>query len=170
MLNTLRRSALAGLALSASALLFVGSSAFAASQDVQSTANIIQPLSIQLNSDFASLDFGDIVAGNTAGTVTIALDGSRTNTGGATLAGGDYNVAVFTVNGEGGHSYVLSVPQSVTLDNGTDTMTAALSHTGSGTLDQSGQETITVGGTLDVGANQAQGAYTGIFNVTANYQ
>ena len=32
-----------------------------------------------------------------------------------------------------------------------------------------GVDSFTVGGTLNVGANQAEGAYVGTFNVTVNY-
>jgi hypothetical protein len=39
-----------------------------------------------------------------------------------------------------------------------------------GTLDADGSETINVGATLYVGANQPTGTYSGSFAVTFNYQ
>lgn len=53
-----------------------------ASATATASANIIQPLEITKTADLA---FGNIASGTADGTVVIAVDGSRTSTGGVTL-------------------------------------------------------------------------------------
>jgi hypothetical protein len=68
-----------------------------ASATATASANIIQPLEIAKTADLA---FGNIASGTADGTVVIAVDGSRTSTGGVTLieAGNVSNAASFDVN------------------------------------------------------------------------
>ena len=48
-------------------------------------------------------------------------------------------------------------------------MTASLTPS-TGTITLAGGDSFSVGGTLNVGANQADGAYSGTFTVTVDYQ
>ena len=121
----------------------------------------------------ADMDFGTIGATGTLGTVVLGTDGSRTCTDVDCLSGGLGAAASFNVTGEGNNTYTITLPGSVTLDSGGNTMTAntfvSLPAT-TGTL-SSGSQTLLVGATLIVSAGQATGTYLSLaaFTVTVNY-
>ncbi|GAA3930755.1 DUF4402 domain-containing protein [Chitinophaga oryziterrae] len=137
------------------------------------TATIVTPISITKTAD---MNFGNVaVQSSTAGTVVLATDNSRTQTGGVTLPAttGTVSAAIFTVNGESAYTYTVTLPSSLTISNSSINMTInAFSSTpsGTGTL-SSGSQTLKVGATLNVAAAQAAGTYTSTtpFNVTVNY-
>ncbi len=148
------------------------SNAQAASTTATASAVVATAIGIANNAD---MDFGTIAEAG-AGTVILATDGSRTITGGVSiLAGGPGAAASFNVTGEGSNTYSITLPGSVTLDSGGNTMTAntfvSLPLT-TGVLDGTGNQTLLVGATLAVGTAVAQtvGVYTSAaFNVTVNY-
>jgi hypothetical protein len=154
------------------ALLFAANTYGQVSATANATATIITPIGITNSTPLA---FGNVAANPTlTGTVVITPAGVRTATGGATLPAvtGTFGVATFTVTGEGTSTYAITLPASATL-TGTPsgTMTVdnfASTPSGTGTL-AAGTQNITVGGTLNVGAAQAAGSYTGTFSVTVNY-
>jgi hypothetical protein len=120
----------------------------------------------------ADLAFGDLNAGVTAGTVRIAPGGARSRTGGVTLLASTTGNASFTVSTpSGSRNYSIVLPASATLTSGGGfTMTvntfqsnpSGSGKTNGGTL----KETLNVGATLQVSANQKPGTYTGTFTVT----
>lgn len=127
-----------------------------------------------------NLHFGTFASGPSAGTVTInPATGLRTSTGGVTLVSGaglDAN-GVISLTASTGINITLSMTNtSFILSNGADTMvvndfninTAAA---GSSILVNlaATTETFPIGATLQVGANQAQGTYTGNYTVNAIY-
>jgi len=121
-----------------------------------------------------ALAFGLIVAGP-GGTVTLTTSGSRTKTGTIILPSSEsYSEAAFVVLGPAEETFSLSLPSSVTLGlaGGSATMTitnfTSNPSTG-GSLNSGGSATVTVGGTLNVGANQTLGSYVGSFTVTVSY-
>ena len=120
------------------------------------------------------MDFGSITEAG-AGTVVLATDGSRTTTGGVSLlAGGPGAAASFDVTGQANQTYSITLPGSVTLDSGGNTMTAntfVSLPTPTGTLNGAGTETLLIGATLIVGAGQATGSYLSLsaFTMTVNY-
>lgn len=121
------------------------------------------------------LAFGAVVASGVLGTVVLAPGGSRTAYNGVSLGafnGG--NPARFAVTGALSALYGITLPGSVTLTaptGGSLTVTDFTSSAGaSGQLDASGQQTLNVGATLNVAANQPQGSYSGTFSVTTFYQ
>ena len=124
----------------------------------------------------ADMNFGDVIAGSALGTVvlTAAASPSRSTTGGTELGNsGSVSSATFTVGGEGSSTYSITLPSSdVTITSSSNTMTVntfTSSPSGTGTL-SGGSETLYVGATLNVGADQASGAnYTGSFDVTVAY-
>lgn len=142
------------------------------------TATIVTPISIA--HDGADMNFGNVsVSPVTGGTVILATDGNRTSTGGVTLPAitGVVSAAVFTISGEIGYAYTISLPTTdyiitdpVSLDimevnnfislpaEGTQTLTAAT-------------QSLSVGATLNVGAGETSGVYTNAtgFDVTINY-
>lgn len=139
------------------------------------TATIVTPIAITKTAD---MNFGNVaVQSTTGGTVVLppSATPTRTTTGGVTLpaTAGTVTAAAFTVTGEDGYTYSISLPTSVTITSGANSMTAGTftsSPSGTGTL-TSGEQTLYVGATLSVAAAQASGTYVSAtpFNVTVNY-
>jgi hypothetical protein len=139
--------------------------------NAQASARIVTPLEIMKN---VYLAFGNIAAGPTAGTVTIATDGSRSGMGGVTLieAGNANSAAQFSIIGYPSATFAISLPISIDLSNGTSTMAVDnfVSDLGSAsTLDANGEASLNLGATLNVNAGQEPGLYTGSFDVTVAY-
>lgn len=146
-------------------------------------AIIVTRLSLVKTQD---LDFGQLIAGTAAGTVTLAPDGVRSSTGGVRLAGSDGHPASFSGLGRQNQSVTLSVNSNTgTLRRvgGTETMrfdTFVIGSTPQAQLTivplafrisaANGQFAFPVGATLRVGARQAPGIYSGTFTLTINYQ
>lgn len=139
------------------------------------TATIVTPISISKTVD---MNFGNVAVTGTAGTVVLDPAGVRTKTAGVTLPAttGTVTAASFTVSGQGNYTYTITLPSTdytITRNSGSETMIVnafTSAPTGTGAL-TSGSQTLTVGATLNVSANQAAGIYTNGtgFNVTVNY-
>ena len=136
------------------------------------TATIVEALSISKEAD---LKFGKIIAASTAGQVQIQTNGSRTIASGDVVLfneGSDHQAASFKVSGTPNKTYSLDFPATISLTGptGSTPMTVeGFVHNTQGILNDSGEDTFAVGATLNVGANQAPGQYTGTFTVTAAY-
>lgn len=135
------------------------------------TMVVIQPISI---SKILDLSFGAIFPSGTAGTVSIDRSAIRSVTGGVSLDNTDNGTyGQVTVTGEPNQAFTFAVPSdnSIVLSNGLgDSVTIQSWDIPSVTaLDGSGVRGKRIGGTLSIGANQADGTYTGTFNVTATY-
>jgi hypothetical protein len=129
----------------------------------------------------ADLSFGKFAAGG-AGSISISTSGARSVSGGVLAAadGPAMTAATFVVSGAAGAGYSITHggTSSLSRTGGSDTMPMTTSSavgapngpTGAtaGILN-GGAQTIYVGATLDVGANQAAGAYTGTVSVTVEY-
>ena len=146
-----------------------------ASASATASARIVAGIAISKTND---LGFGQIVHGSTAGTVTLnPTTDLRTANGGVTLGqNGGAHAAVFAVTGEPNYNYNLSLPSLVylmlngngsllLLDNFTSTLTS-----NSGTLDNSGIQSFSVGATANIAALQYTGVYTGSFTAIVTYQ
>ena len=138
------------------------------------TVRVVQAISIADAS--TQLNFGDIVS--TAGAETVIVTPGNVFNGGSLTPTGSPSRAVFSVDGEDGKSYAVTVPASVTLTEtlvGTATMTAnAFTYDGGNGVGVSGTVTnggapLYIGATLNVGINQASGTYNGVYNVTVAY-
>jgi len=137
-------------------------------------ANIITPIQILKAAD---LSFGNIVAGTTAGTVTVSHGGSRTKTGGVTSPAatpGTITAAKFNISGLPNATYSITLPTSITItkNGGSETMTIENFNSdpnGTGTIGIDGTQILAVGATLNVGESQAAGTYQGDFSVTVAY-
>lgn len=153
----------------ASLMVLSGSAAMAATSSADASARIVTAISI---SKIADMDFADIAAGSTDGTVILSTSGGLSSTGGVHLmASGAASAAQFTVSGDPGAGYDITLPSSVTLTSGVNTMTVdtfVSDPAGSGTL-TGGEEQVSVGATLHVGTWQASGLYQGSFDVTVAY-
>ena len=126
----------------------------------------------------AHLHFGQIVPGVGAGTVvqTALASPGRTATGCTLGNTTGMSPATFSVGGEPLATYAITLPGDgdVTIDDAGagDAMAITAftsSPSGTGTLSAGGAQTFYVGGTLNVGAAQLAGAYTGTFDVTVTY-
>ena len=158
------------------------SPALAAPGSAKAEGVIVARLSLIKDDD---LLFGNIIRGTTAGTVIIAPAGTRTSTGGVTLAPSTFQPARFAGFGAANQSVQISMSaNTITLTRvgGGATMTVDTWIIGSTPTAQltttpltftigsaTGLFNFPLGATLRVGANQASGTYTGTFSVTLNY-
>jgi len=170
MIGWLKQLSLASTVISiATAMFYTPAQAVTAVATIN--VNIISTLTL---STLNGLIFGDISSSSIAGTILMTPGGARTATGGANIntsvAG---SPAKFDVLGDANASYSISLPVSVILsDTASHTMLVdnfTSSPTPSGVLDGSGQQTLFVGARLNVGSNQAFGAYSGQMSVTVDY-
>lgn len=141
-------------------------------------ATIVAPITISAGS---LLSFGQVVTSAAPGEVILTSAGSRSAANGVSFSGvtGSPSASVFTVTGETGYTYTITLPTSIDLDGTTG---AALAATASMTVDSftksiatgdlsdDGTEDFSVGATLHVGASQPTGAYEGTYTVQVDYQ
>ncbi len=142
------------------------------------TATMITPINIVKNGN-GELNFGTLGASGTAGTVEVAPNGTRTPSLGIKAIGGGVTAASFTVSGDGSRTYSIVLPTApYVLTNTTGTGHETMDVTGfvsdpdgTGTL-STGTQTLNVGATLNVKANQVAGTYTNStpFEVKVNYE
>ncbi len=139
-------------------------------------ANVVTPISIVKTVD---LSFGNAaVAPLLGGSIILAPTGGRTTGGsGVTLPAntGTVAAAAFTVSGEPGFTFSISLPSSAVITGpGAATMTVS-GFTSSpslvGTLSSGGAQSLAVGATLSIPAAQVSGTYTNAtaLPVTVNY-
>lgn len=155
--------------------------AYAQSSSGDTRAALISPFSIVNTQD---LQFGDIIAGNAPGTVFVnTANGAVTSTGDVIMAGGSPSRANFIILGNFRQIVEVELPggpsMQVTHTNGVDTMTIDQMALGNGNrnfgtfvrarLGTTNVISLTVGGRLNVGANQASGSYSGTFDMTIDY-
>jgi hypothetical protein len=157
----------------ATVMVALSASAFGqATASASATATIVTPITITKDVD---MNFGNLYSA-AAGTVVLDPAGGRSVTGGVTLApGGTVTAASFTVGGTADVTYAITLPAgATTISSGANTMTVdtwTSTPLATGTLDATGNETLTVGATLNVGLNQPAGIYVSgtLFDVTVNY-
>jgi hypothetical protein len=161
---------LTGVILMTIASLNVNAQGTSATDDAIATARIITPITL---TNTQGLAFGNIAASSSLGTVTISTAGVRSSAGGVTPSAiGTYNNAIYAATGEANATYSISLPASTTITDGTNNMTVngfTSDPTPTGLLNGSGLQTINVGATLNVNANQVAGNYSGTYNVTIAY-
>jgi len=142
------------------------------------TAVILEPIVV---SGTQALHFGSITQTG-VGTVTIDTAGNRSSTGSVTevVGLGAEQQGVLSLSGATGVNIVLSMAAATfTVDdaglgvamnvNGFNIETAAGGATQTVTITVS-PGAIPLGGTLNVGATQVAGTYTGTYTINANYQ
>jgi len=144
----------------------------AATATATATANIITAISI---SNTGALGFGSIVASN-SGTVSISTTGVRSSTGVTLGSATGVSQANFLVHGQPNATYSITLPAdgTVTLagpDAWSMPVNAFVANVANpnAVLDGNGDQTLAVGATLEVGASQKVGVYSGTFDVTVNY-
>lgn len=170
--RTLLELSLAAFAASASG------HGLAATGNATASATVMAPIVVTKSAD---LSFGKFSAG-AGGSITISTSGVRTSSG-VVPATADTTMAAakFDVTGETDATYSISHGGTTMLSrtSGSETMlltkfsdlTAANATAGSAASGRltAGTQSIFVGGTLSVAANQAPGDYTGSVSVTVEY-
>ena len=143
-------------------------------------ARVVQGLNITKVDDLA---FGQIVAGDAGGTVTInSATGNATQLGGARMLPSTRHRGKFTSNAQLGVLFIINGDPAVTLvrNGGGGSMTATLNYSPASGIGLVGLITVNlvaisptqeidVGGTLTVAGNQPPGDYSGTFDVTITY-
>lgn len=146
-----------------------------ASAPTTGTTRIVQPITISKTTDLA---FGTIVrpTASTNSIIVSEVDGARTKTGSgdAALVASTVTRAAYSVGGEGGQTYSVSVPASFAMTSGANSITvnltpSATSGTLSGSIGSSGTATFGVGGNFSIAGTQATGNYAGSFTATVVY-
>jgi hypothetical protein len=143
-----------------------------AARTAPAEAAVLNPLGILKRAD---LDFGTLVVAGAGTAVIDPLTGALTPTGSIVPAGAAAHPARFTGTGSKNsvvHIRIPTTPITVTRAGGTETMTVS-----NWTLDGATNRKVppgstfdfAVGATLGVGAAQADGTYTGTFNITVQY-
>ncbi|MCA1653947.1 MAG: DUF4402 domain-containing protein [Sphingomicrobium sp.] len=167
---------LPALAALAAAAALAPVAAFAApigaSPPATGNALLIYPVTITKTAD---LDFG-LVTVTTAGTAIIDPNANTiASSGGVVLVGTQWHAAEFV--GAARSSSVVNIklpnqPITLTRQGGTETMTVSpltLQGQSKRSIAAATSFSFRVGGTLNVGANQAEGTYTGTFDVEIQY-
>lgn len=136
-------------------------------------AGILTPISLNKVDDLA---FGRFTS-STGGTIVLPpfADPFRMWTAGIVVDfAAPATAAKFTIGGVSGSTFSIALPTTVSLSDGgintmtVDTFTSNLDLTAE-TIPVAGTTDLFVGGTLTVGAAQANGTYTGAFDVSVNY-
>jgi Domain of unknown function (DUF4402) len=141
---------------------------------------IVRPLSFVIDDN---LDFGRLIPGTVAGTVTMDPTGTRTATGGIVLVGGGHKPASFAGQGTfnqrvdislGANSIFITGPGApmrvrTFVIGSTPTAVITTTPTRFRIAATNGIFAFPVGATLEVGANQTAGTYTGNWSITLNY-
>ena len=119
------------------------------------------------------LDMGTVIPGSTAGSVTLnPTSGAQGITGGILYAATTGQPALFSVTGAPSHAFTITFgasPITLTAASGTMSLSLSSSLSSPATFNGAGTATLGVGGTLSVGANQAEGNYVGTLTVTVAY-
>ncbi len=161
------------------AAAMVSTGAHAATATATAKVEILTPVTIAKTSD---LDFG-LIATTGAGTVVVAQSGAaKSCTGLVTCVGTTGVLGAFDVSSASGQTISVSVGStSLVGPTGSVAMPAALRLAGTGVTTNAAStsgtytsaaaaKSVTVGGTVTVGAVQLAGVYSGSFTLTADYQ
>lgn len=153
-------------------MAMITGTAFAQNPSATATvkAEIVSPLTITAT---GTLNFGSIASDESTGLVIIdptAATRTYTNSD-MEIVSSSFEIPVFTVSAADGYTYGVVTTGDV-LEGAISTDVMTLSNITTNLTQASGNtaESFKVGGTLEVGANQAAGTYTGIVTVTVAYE
>lgn len=159
------------LAVSLPGIAYAQSSA---SASATGSTTIVQPITITKTAD---LSFGRLVKPVMgSGEVFLAESVDTLDVEGGVFALDTASRAKFTIEGEGGQAVSVSVPATLTMSKGADTIDLALlpdlasAITLSGSAGTAGSASLNVGGIFNLRSDQATGVYSGSFTVTVAYQ
>ena len=134
------------------------------------SVTIKNSLSVQ---ETQSLDFGTIIAMPQPQSIKMSTNGQRSG-GVSSQYDATGQQGIFKVTGNPGYQVNINVPASAVIQNSNGTSLNVTLNTDSTTLmlnesGGTGTATFSVGGTLEVNANQDQGDYQGTYTVGVNY-
>jgi hypothetical protein len=163
----LRSSGIGAAFIVASALTSPACAGVAAAD---ASAKIYRPINFAV---LLELDFGSVVAGPSDGTVTLDPGSATRDCAGGSLAcAGSFSWSKLQLTGSDATVVVTYSPNFTLTGPGTPILAELDFPGGSGTAValSGGATTIDIGAKLHVNANQAPGAYSGVFSVDVNYQ
>ena len=172
-LSTMKLALMAAMAVAGAG---VASSSQAAQATATASGTVVAPIAIVAATNLA---FGTFAPG-AGGNVTVSTSGVRSSTGPVLLGAGASSAARFNITGQAGLTYSITHAGSTQLSNGSSFMTltkfsdltgvnGSSGNVSSGMLDGAGTQSLFVGGTLAVGANQLAGLYSGSIVATVEY-
>lgn len=158
-----------GAAVAASVLF--SSAAFAASTNGNASATVLAPLTITAG---AGMDFGNVAGATGSATTVVLTPAGATSSGDGATVGGTSAAGAFTVTGDDSLTYDISLPASTTLTGGSGPAITVNNFTSSKTGNSSntsgGNDSFTVGATLNLSDGQGSGTYTGTYAISVDYQ
>lgn len=147
----------------------------AASQSISasSKARVIAPISIE-NTSGQGLDFGVIALGAATSKVVVAaqltVPANVTSGDAVVITSTPQKAAKFTVSGETGQAYTITLPSTAILSSGGNSLTVSNFTCSNGTGGNIGtNDLFYVGGELTIPADATPAIYTGTFNITVAY-
>jgi len=133
------------------------------------SGSTVAPIAI---SETTALSFGKIEPSSVGGTLAVSTGGVTTAINVTELAGGSISQGVFTVTGDGGAAFSVTLPSSAALTSGSYSMTVNNFQHDAGVspaIGGGGSKAINIGATLNVGADQGGGNYSGSYTISVNY-
>jgi len=137
-----------------------------------STTTVIAPITISAGTDLA---FGNVTEDGTGGTVTVtaAATAVATGTSGAQAVDGTVTAGAFTVTGQAGNTYSITVPTAPATLTGLDvsaptiTVSGFTSDIATGSIGTT--NTFYVGADITLAGPQLPDTYSGSYDVTVQY-
>lgn len=154
-------------------LLGMGVDALAQSPTAQMfvTARVYKAITVNNTRELA---FGQLSVGTNGGTVTISNNGARSFTNDIALVTSPYNSAQISINGEGDMSITITMNDMIYLNDGNNhelqlNLTASEPIGQIILLNETGDLSVNVGGTVTIPAGSPVGDYTGTVNFSVVY-
>lgn len=120
-----------------------------------------------------NLDFGGLGVSYTAGTAVVSASGIKSVSAGILDLGGAALPAVFDVTGERNQPFTITLPVSATINPvaGTGAQLTGFQSIPplTGTFDQKGRATVTVGATINLTPGLSESIYSGPFDILVSY-
>jgi hypothetical protein len=116
------------------------------------------------------LNFGKVAGGSGySGTITIGTSGARSSSGSVIPLGTVFSPARFTITGNVGKSYSLTLPAGFTISSGINQMNVSAITSSipiNGVIPAGGAVPFSVGGTLTVNSTQQSSTYSGTLTIS----
>lgn len=176
-IKTSKLTTTAGAAIVVSLSVMTITPARAVSSSGNAEANIVS-LTVPALTEIDDLDFGEVISGGGPGTVAISTAGVPTLAGVSQTPSSSHHQGIIEIVGDPGRPVDISmVAPSYAVSNGFVTMNVNNFDLGGGpnnahtvTVGGAGTIDVNVGATLNVGAGQQIGTYTGSYTLNADYQ
>ena len=154
-------------------LLFAGTDAMAQSPtaSLSVSARVYKAITVTKTSE---LEFGKLAVGLNGGSVTVSNNGSRSKNGDIALVSSTVNSAQISIEAEGTMPITISMQNVIMLNDGENhelelTLTASQPVGEIIFLDETGNLTVNVGGTVAIPQGTPVGTYTGTVNFSVVY-